>query len=315
MATASIVDWKTGCGNCRLAATKSLSGHHHMSADYHKARTFHELHTREGCFLMPNAWDIGSARLLAAAGFAALATTSAGIAFSLGRPDHLFCAEAARLTRDPMLARIAAIAASVELPLNADLEAGYGSTAEDVGTTIRLAIESGAAGGNIEDYSGERSKPLLDVDVACERIRAARAAIHASGIPFVLVARTDPYLVEHPEPFAEAVRRANLYRAAGADCLFIPGPADAATIGALVEEVQGPLSVVVGLTGHGLRVAELAALGVRRISIGASLARSVYRRIWEAAQEMATRGTFSYADSQLPQGDLNRIFESTVRVP
>jgi len=234
-----------------------------MPAHYHKARTFHELHTREGCFLMPNAWDIGSARLLAASGFAALATTSAGIAFSLGRPDHLFCAENARLEREPMLARIGAIAESIALPLNADLEAGYGSSAEAVAATIRLAIDSGAAGGNIEDYTGEPRAPLFDVEVACERIRAARAAIDASGIPFVLVARTDPFLVGHPQPFAEAVLRANLYRAAGADCLFIPGPSDAHTIGTLVKEVHGPISVVMGLTGQALSANQLAALGVR----------------------------------------------------
>ena len=286
-----------------------------MPADHHKAHTFHELHTRAGCFLMPNAWDIGSARLLAAAGFTALGTTSAGIAFSLGRPDHLFCAENVRMTRELMLARVGEIAQSIALPLNADLEAGYGATSEAVATTIRSAIDSGAAGANVEDYTGDRRTPLFDVDTACERIRAARAAIDASGIPFVLVARTDPFLVAHPTPFAEAIRRANLYRAAGADCLFIPGPNDARTIGALVKEIQGPLSVVMGLGGPAMQVDELAALGVRRISIGASLARSLYHRLWEAAREMVTAGTFSYAQAQMPQSELNRLFESGSHLP
>jgi 2-methylisocitrate lyase-like PEP mutase family enzyme len=262
---------------------------------------------------MPNAWDAGSACLLEAAGFAALATTSAGIAFSMGRPDHGFGAAEARVERAPMLERIAAIAASTPLPLNADLENGYGNTPEDVARTLREAIECGAAGGNIEDFRGSADAPLFDLDVACERLRAARAAIEASGIPFVLVARTDAFLVGHPQPFAEAVRRANAYQQAGADCLFVPGPSDAQTIAALVREVNGPLSIVMGLTGNALSVTQLGDLGVRRVSIGASLARAVYRLIATAAQEMATRGSFGYADAQLPQSELNRIFEAAIQ--
>src|SRR5262245_48951315 len=172
-----------------------------MTTQYDKARKFRELHA-QGCFLMPNAWDIGSARLLAASGFAALATTSAGIAFSLGRPDHLFCAPQARLSRAQMLARIADIAGSIDLPVNADLEAGYGTSAAEVAATVSAAIDCGAAGGNLEDYTGERSAPLLSVETACERIRAARAAIEQRGSPFVLVARTDAYLVGDSDPFA-----------------------------------------------------------------------------------------------------------------
>lgn len=281
-----------------------------MPSSYDKVRRFHDLHTQPGCFLMPNAWDIGSARMLEVAGFAALATTSAGIAFSQGRPDHAFCNTAARVEREPMLARIAEIAAAVSLPVNADLEAGYGDSPEAVGVTLRLAIESGAAGGNIEDYTGERDTALFDLQAACERIRAAREAIAASGVPFVLVARTDAFLVGHAQPFAEAVRRANAYHEAGADCLFVPGPSDAQTIGALVKELRGPLSIVMGLTGNSLNVRQLAELGVRRISIGASLARAVYRMIRDAAQEMRVDGTFNYAAAQLPQDELNRIFES-----
>lgn len=278
-----------------------------------KARRFHELHLRPGCFLMPNAWDAGSARLLEAAGFAALATTSAGIAFSMGRPDHGFCAPQARVARAAMLERVATIAASIALPLNADLEAGYGATPEAVAATISAAIECGAAGGNLEDFSGERATPLLSMAAVCERIRAARAAIRASGIPFVLVARTDAFLIGHPQPFAEAVRRANAYREAGADCLFVPGPSDAPTIAALVEAVNAPLSMVMGLTGNGLSMAQLADLGVRRVSIGASLARAVYRFITEAAHEMATQGTFGYASAQMPQDELNRVFTAALQ--
>jgi 2-methylisocitrate lyase-like PEP mutase family enzyme len=286
-----------------------------MASNFQRAQQFHDMHSRSGCFLMPNAWDAGSARMLAAAGCKALATTSAGIAFSLGRPDHGFCAAEARVARAPMLERVTAIAASVALPLNADLEAGYGDTPEEVAATIRQAIECGAAGGNLEDFTGEPHAPLFDLVAACERLRAARAAIDASGIPFVLVARTDPFLVGHSQPFAEAVRRANAYRAAGADCLYVPGPSDAQTIAALVKEIAGPLSVVMGLTGQALTVTQLADLGVRRISIGASLARAVYRLIATAAHEMVVHGTFNYADAQLPQTELNRLFITALEHP
>lgn len=282
-----------------------------MPGNYDRARQFKTMHEQPGCFLMPNAWDVGSACLLEAAGFAALATTSAGIAFSMGRPDHGFGAAEARVARAPMLERIAAITASIRLPLNADLESGYGSTPAEVATTIGAALASGAAGGNLEDYSGVRAAPLFSIDVACERLRAARAAIESSGIPFVLVARTDALLVGRP--FAEAVHRANAYREAGADCLFVPGASDASTIAELVKEVTGPVSIVMGLTGNGLTVTQLADLGVRRVSIGASLARAVYRLISTAAYEMATHGSFGYADAQVPQSELNRLFEAAMQ--
>ena len=281
-----------------------------MTSQYDRAKAFHDLHTQPGCFLMPNAWDIGSARMLEAAGFRALATTSAGIAFSLGYPDHTFCGADAGLGRAPMLDRIGSMAASISLPLNADLEAGYGDNPEGVATTVRQAISCGAAGGNIEDYTSHRAAPLFDVATACARIRAARQAIDQSGIPFVLVARTDALLTGQAHAFAEAVQRANLYREAGADCLFIPGASDTPTIATLVKEVSGPLSVVMGLTGNSLSLAQLAELGVRRVSIGASLARALYYRIREAAQEMASRGTFSYADAQMAHDEINQLFES-----
>jgi 2-methylisocitrate lyase-like PEP mutase family enzyme len=269
------------------------------------------MHEQPGCFLMPNAWDAGSACLLEAAGFAALATTSAGIAFSMGRPDHGFCAAEVRVARAPMLERIASIATSIQLPLNADLENGYGSTPQEVANTIGAALATGAAGGNLEDYSGVREAPLFAIDVACERLRAARAAIEASGIPFVLVARTDALLVG--QPLAEAVHRANAYREAGADCLFVPGASDASSIAELVKEVTGPVSIVMGLTGNGLTVTQLADLGVRRVSIGASLARAAYRLISAAAHEMATHGSFGFAAAQLPQNELNRVFEAAMQ--
>src|SRR5215471_4725347 len=274
-----------------------------------RAKRFHELHSTEGCFLMPNAWDVGSAKILAAAGFSALATTSAGVAFSMGRPDHGFCSADARVERDSMLARVESMANAVSTPLNADLEAGYGISPESVAETISKTIAAGAAGGNIEDYTGDKNHPLFDTELAVDRISAAREAINRSGIPFVLTARADCYLVGRPDSFAESVRRANLFREAGADCLFVPGVADSETIGKLVREIDGPINIVMGLTGSALSLADLKALGVRRISIGGSMARAMYYHIQRAAREMIEHGTFSYADKQIPQWELNQIFE------
>jgi len=273
-----------------------------------KAKRFHELHTAEGCFLMPNAWDAGSAKMLATAGFSAIATTSAGVAFSMGHPDHGFCSADARVDRNNMLARVESMASAVAVPLNADLEAGYGVSPEAVAETITKTIAAGAAGGNIEDFTGDKSHPLFETQLAVDRIRAARAAVNRSGMPFVLTARADCYLVGHADAFAESVRRANLFREAGADCLFVPGVSDADTIGRLVKEIDGPINIVMGLTGNALSLADLKALGVRRISIGGSLARAMYYHIQQAAREMIEQGTFSYADKQVPQWELNQIF-------
>jgi 2-methylisocitrate lyase-like PEP mutase family enzyme len=275
-----------------------------------RAERFARMHRGEGCFVVPNAWDAGSAKMLVAEGFEAIATTSAGIAFGAGKPDNLFCSEEARVGRDEMMAAIRSITQAVSVPVNADLEAGFGDTPEDVAETIRAAIDAGAAGGNIEDYAGSESRPLYDRTLAVERIAAAREAIDASGIPFVLVARTDRLNIGRPDGLAEAIERLNLYRAAGADCSFAPGLADRESIATLVREVDGPVSVVMGLADATLTLAELAELGVRRVSIGGSLIRALYHHIRRAAQEMLRDGTFSFARTQIPQSELNRIFES-----
>jgi 2-methylisocitrate lyase-like PEP mutase family enzyme len=282
-----------------------------------RAARFAELH-RDGCFLLPNAWDIGSARVLASAGFPALATTSAGIAFSLGRPDHDARAgdppagpDGGRVERDVMLRRVAEIAGSVGVPVSADLEDGYGESPDAVAETISLALASGAAGGNIEDFTGDRDRPLYEQALGVDRIRAARAAVDAAGEPFVLVGRTDVLLVGGS--LAEGVERANAYLAAGADCAFVPGAADAATIGTLVRELDGPLNVVMGLSGNALSMEDLRALGVRRVTVGGSIARAMYGQLLRAARELAEHGTFSYADDQLSQDDLNALFRNGSR--
>lgn len=261
---------------------------------------------------MPNAWDAGSAKMLASTGFNAIGTTSAGVAFSLGRPDNVFCSPEARVEKAQMLTEVANIVKSVSVPINADLEAGYGDTSEDVADTVRLAIKAGAVGGNIEDYTGNEKAPLYELGLAMERIEAARQVIDDSGISFVLVARTDRLNIGQSGGFSEAVRRANLYREAGADCLFVPGVSDISAVSELVREIDGPLNVVMGLSGSDVSVSQLREAGVRRISIGGSLARSVYFQIRKAAEEMLSQGTFSYAENQIPQSELNSIFESNL---
>jgi 2-methylisocitrate lyase-like PEP mutase family enzyme len=265
---------------------------------------FVELH-QDGCFLLPNAWDVGSARILESAGFPAVATTSAGVAFSLGRPDHDFAPES-RVDRDTMIGRIAEIAGAVRVPVSADLEEGYGESPEDVATTITMTVKAGAAGGNIEDFTADRAQPLYDASLAADRIRAARAAVDAAGEPFVLVGRTDVLLTGGP--LEDAISRANVYLAAGADCAFVPGAADATTIGTLVRELDGPLNVVMGLTGNALSMDDLRALGVRRVTVGGSIARAMYGQMLKAARELAEHGTFSYAGDQIPQNELNQLF-------
>jgi len=264
---------------------------------------------RDGCLLLPNAWDAGSARLLAAAGFPALATTSAGIAFSHGRPDHDFFTEqpaGGRLDRAAMLRQVGEIVAAAGVPVSADLEEGYGGSPETVAETVALAHAAGAAGGNIEDFTGDRASPLHDRELAVERIAAARTAADAAGAPFVLVGRSDALLVGRP--VAEAVDRANAYLAAGADCAFVPGASDADTIALLVRELTGPLNVVMGLTGSKLTMAELADLGVRRVTVGGSLIRAMYGHLRRAADELRNSGTFSYAEDQIPHTALNDVF-------
>lgn len=262
--------------------------------------TFRELHA--GQFVMPNAWDAGSAVLLAVAGFPAIATTSAGIAFSLAKGDHTLPDGAPAVSRDEMFARVREITAAVDVPVNGDLEDGYGAAPAQVADTIRLAREAGLAGGNIEDYDG---RELYDVSLAVERIAAAR---EAAGPSFVLTARTDGQLLRTPVPLADSIDRANRFREAGADCLYVPGVNSPETIRTLVQEIDGPLNVVIGLGTSTLTVADLQAVGVTRISLGGSIARAALGFIRRSAEELATRGTISFAADQIQQADLNQLF-------
>jgi 2-methylisocitrate lyase-like PEP mutase family enzyme len=274
----------------------------------HKGALFRGLHEAEGIFVMPNAWNAGSACLLESAGFPAIGTTSAGIAFCLGLPDY----EGA-LSRDSALEETRRIATAVDVPVSADAENGYGHEPLEVAESIRLFANAGAVGASIEDFAASFGDSLYPRSHAVERIRAAKEASESLDFPFTLTARAECYLVNHPDPFKESVIRANLYREAGADCLFVPGVKDPETIAALVREIDGPVNVVMGLAGNPLALAELEALGVKRVSIGGSLTRATFGLIRRAAAEMREAGTFKFAEEQVPDEELCRFFAGRLK--
>lgn len=272
-----------------------------MYTQIEKARCFSTLHKRNGAFIMPNAWDRGSAILLANVGFEAIGTTSAGIAFAAGLSDHQ------RISKELMLEKVKEIVDVVGIPVNADLEAGYSQEAEGVAVTISQAIDSGVVGANIEDFTGHTEAPLYELELAVERIRAAASA--ASAGEFTLTARCDAYLTGHPNALDESIKRCNAYLEAGADCLFVPGIADKKTISKIVTEVPGPLNVVMGLSDNLLTKEDLTQCGVKRISIGGSIARAVLELVRKAGEEMMSSGTFTYAREQFSHSDLCQLFD------
>ena len=269
-----------------------------------KGRAFKDLHSGDGIFVMPNAWNAGSACMLEAAGFPAVGTTSAGIAFCLGLPDY----EGA-LSRDAALEETGRIAGALRIPVSVDAENGYGHTPDEVAETIRRVADTGAVGASIEDYAAAYGTGgLYDRALSVERIEAAATAAASLAFPFTLTARAECYLVGHPKPFEESVARLNMYREAGADCLYVPGIKDAETIGRLVMEAGGPVNVVMGLAGSPMSVNQLEDRGVKRVSIGGSLARATFGLIRRAAEEMRGHGTFTYSEQQVPDAELCRFF-------
>lgn len=276
---------------------------------HEKARAFAERHQGPGMIVLPNAWDPGSAVLFAEAGFPSMATTSSGIAFAQGVPDGEV------LSRSRMLELVGQIAEAVDVPVSADLEAGYGPRPEDVAATVEGAFAAGIVGCNIEDATGDPDRPLLELELAVERIRAGAEAARATGAPFVLNARVDPYLVRMGTPeenLAESIRRANAYREAGADCLFVPGVLDPEAIATLVREIGGPLNIL-GARGGGAQsptMAELEALGVRRVSIGGSLALAALALVRRAAKELMELGTVGYTREAMSNADANALMRA-----
>jgi 2-methylisocitrate lyase-like PEP mutase family enzyme len=271
-----------------------------------RRRAFRALH-ESGCFVIPNPWDVGSAKYLQHLGFPALATTSAGFAFSQGLPDS---GEDVVVSRDRNLAYIADIVAAVDLPVSADFMSGYGRKPEDVADSVALCIATGVAGLSIEDSTGDSSSRLYDLPTAVERILAARRAIDQSGEDVMLTARAECYHVGHPEPLRECIRRIEAYRAAGADVLFAPGPSDPAEIQALVKAAHPkPLNLLV-VRDIGLSVADIAALGVRRISVGGALALAAWTGFAHAAQLLMAKGSFAGLSNLVPYAEINNLFAS-----
>jgi len=263
-----------------------------------KFRALHE----SGCFVLPNPWDIGTAKYLERLGFKALATTSAGFAFSRGKSDGA-------VPRDDMLAHIREIVEATLLPVNADFMTGYADEPEDVATNVRLCLATGVAGLSIEDNTGHTDAPLYEKNLAIERIRAARAAIDSSETGVVLTGRCEAWLVRDPDPLHTALDRLTAYAEAGADCLYAPGVSNPDEIAQIVKAVAPkPVNVLVSGFNLHLTVSELADLGVRRISVGSGFALAAWGAFLRAAQDIKTNGTFNLLANNAPSSDLNELF-------
>ena len=269
-----------------------------------RREAFRTLHDR-GCFVIPNPWDVGSARYLQHLGFPAVATTSAGFAFSHGLPDS---GDDGVVSRDRSLAHIAEITAAVGVPVNADFMSGYGLEPEDVAESVSRCVATGVAGLSIEDATGNSTSPLYDLSIAVERVRAARHAIDRSGDDVLLTARAECYHVGHPDPFRESVRRLQAYADAGADVLFAPGVQDPAEIRGLVEAVAPkPFNLLV-VRDIGLSVGDIATLGVRRISVGGALALAAWTGFTRAARTLRSEGSFAGLAGLISYVEVNELF-------
>jgi 2-methylisocitrate lyase-like PEP mutase family enzyme len=273
-----------------------------------RRQAFRALH-EEGCFVMPNPWDVGSARYLQHLGFPALATTSAGFAFSRGLPDSDFA-----VSRDQSLAHIADIAAAVDLPVNADFASGYGVDPSEVADSVARCVATGVAGLSVEDATGDSSVPLFELPLAVERVQTARQAIDQSGGDVLLTARAECYLVGHPDAFRESVRRLQAYAQAGADVLFAPGVHELEEIKALVEAVRPKSFNLLVNRDIGLSVSDIAALGVRRISIGPALALAAWTGFMRAAQALKSDGSFAGLAELAPYADINDFLAADLRM-
>jgi 2-methylisocitrate lyase-like PEP mutase family enzyme len=268
-----------------------------------RREAFRALHST-GCFVIPNPWDAGTARYLRHLNFKALATTSAGLAFSQGLPDS----EA--VSRDAVLRHMSEIVAATDLPVNADFESGYADSPEGVAVSVALCVATGVAGLSIEDATGDPSNPLYELPMAVERIKAARSAIDTSSSGVMLVGRAECFLTGHPDPLKESIRRLEAYASAGADVLYAPGLRTREEIQAIVRAVHPkPVNVLMGWN-TGRKVSDLAEIGVRRVSVGSSLARVAWTAFIRAAKNIAQDGSFADFDGLVPYAELNELFRN-----
>jgi 2-methylisocitrate lyase-like PEP mutase family enzyme len=267
-----------------------------------KGQAFRALHERDGAFIIPNPWDVGTARILAHLGFEALATTSMGYAFSVGRRDNT-------LDRRETMAHASAIAAATDLPVSADLENCFGDAPEIAAETIRLAAAAGVVGGSIEDATGRPDAPIYEMEHALDRVRAAVAASRDLPFPFTLTARAENYLHGRKD-LRDTIKRLQGYQEAGADVLYAPGLATRDDIATVVSSVDRPVNVVMGLQGVQLSLAELSTIGVKRVSVGSALCRTALGAFLRAAREMQESGTFAFATEAVSSREMNAIFTS-----
>jgi len=271
-----------------------------MPTQAEKGAAFRALHHRDQAFLIPNPWDVGTARLLQNLGFEALATTSGGFAFSVGKPDGT-------IDRDTMLAHAAAMVAATDLPVSSDLENCYADDAKGVAETIRLAAGIGLAGCSIEDVGSRGTKAPYELAFAAERVRAAAEAAHSLPFPFTLTARSENFIIGRPD-LRDTIARLQAFQEAGADVLFAPGLASRPDIATVVRSVDRPVNVIMGFEGVQLTLAELSEIGVKRVSVGSSLARTALGAFLRAAREMQEHGTFTFANDAPKYADLNAMF-------
>jgi 2-methylisocitrate lyase-like PEP mutase family enzyme len=267
-----------------------------------KASAFRAMHSGNEILLLPNVWDVASARIIEEAGFGAIATTSAGIAFSLGYPDGQ------KISREEMLAAVARIARSVKVPVTADVEAGYGNNPEDAARTAEAVIEAGAVGLNLEDAASDPGTPLVELPLQLEKICAVREVAASLKVPLVLNARTDLYLLQVGDPakrYDEAVRRLRAFRDAGADCVFLPGVRDAATIGRVVSDLRCPVNILAGPGSPS--AAELQKLGVARVSLGSGPMRATLGLLRRLAEELKTKGTYEALAGAPSHDEINKL--------
>ncbi len=273
-----------------------------MEIQTNKAIQFREFHHGPGVLILPNAWDVASARVFEDAGFPAIATTSAGIAFSLGYPDGQ------RIPREEMMACIGRITRAVRVPVTADVESGYGVTPEDAANTTRELIEAGVIGMNLEDASGHEDQPLSSLELAVEKIRAARESAVQRRAQIVINARTDVYLLPGGNPeadYSEALRRLLAFRDAGADCVFAPGLKDAETIGRLAKAVECPLNILA--VPGAPSISELATLGVARVSVGSGPMRATLGLLRRVSEELRNSGTYTTMEGAVPYAEVNKL--------
>jgi 2-methylisocitrate lyase-like PEP mutase family enzyme len=273
-----------------------------MLTQAEKGRTFRALHERGSAFIIPNPWDVGTARLLAHLGFEALATTSMGYAFSAGQRDNT-------IDRPRMMEHVATIAAATDLPVSADLENGYGDAPDVVAQTIRLAAAAGVVGGSIEDATGRADDPIYGTELAAERIRAAAATARELPFPFTLTGRAENYLHGRPD-LRDTIARLQAYQEAGAEVLYAPGLTSKDDIAAVVSSVDRPVNVVMGLQGVQLSLAALSAIGVRRVSAGSALCRTALGAFLRAAREMLEHGTFTFAKDAVNPREISAIYKT-----